>query len=923
MIMVADGRRPAPEPVAPEAPRSPRVITFYSYKGGTGRSMALANVGVLLAQRCVAPDATLLIDFDLEAPGLHRYFPQRADQGPMSDPQRPGLIDLFCRIESETRGWDDRSHDQRTAGVRDLLRGIDLGEYVTPTSVPQLHLMKAGRLDAGYAALVNGFHWNDFYARLPSAVRLIVEALSARYRHVLVDSRTGITDTSDICTMLLPDKLVVVFTPNAQSLEGVSDLIQRAVTYRDSSDDIRPFVIYPLPSRIETTEPSEQDAWRLGDTQRGLQGWQSIFEQTIASAYGLTRCDLGKYFDEVQIQHQGFYAYGEKIAVMLERGTEIASMPKRYERFVGWLVDRSSPWEDPALAAAAARRRRAMEQGNAADRAYASLATDDDRAIAERLFLRLVRLLGDKEVGEYARRVASIESDFAGDPESVMRVVSAFASCDVITVTTTRGKSGTSSSGRDGLSGTETAVQIADDLLFEGWARLREWVQQHREFLVWRQRLEAQLEAWSAHGRAFDLLLRTEALDEALRWRDAEQLNLSPLELEFIERSETLQRLKGGGFTAAMAVPSQATLAGLRPPPAARSARSSRWQLPAFIAVAVLTVAAMVVRPFRSSAGRAPITAVADALVARADGDMSAGHADSALARLDSAIALGSVSAEIRGKLGQAWLALDRPAAADSQFAQAIVLDSGYAPAYMGRSSTRLANGDTAGALADLDHAIRLDSTLVYAFEQRATIRASQGDVRRAIQDYTQAARSQPNRASLYFDRGLLNQRVGSKDSAISDFRAAAKLAPDSVLRLAAQARLRALGVDPRQSASTDLTVLIQYSTPADSGLADALYRAFEAAKTRATTPELRRGDGTVRYFTMSDSAEAEQVRQFVEAFLAQQGTVVRLRSVEAKADTRVPPRQIEVWLPSLQSVSGGLSKVPIPIVRSPKLRRP
>src|SRR5215475_6510469 len=48
-----------------------RIITFYSYKGGTGRSMLLANVAWLLA--CAGKEV-LVIDWDLEAPGLHRYF---------------------------------------------------------------------------------------------------------------------------------------------------------------------------------------------------------------------------------------------------------------------------------------------------------------------------------------------------------------------------------------------------------------------------------------------------------------------------------------------------------------------------------------------------------------------------------------------------------------------------------------------------------------------------------------------------------------------------------------------------------------------------------------------------------------------------------------------------------------------------------
>ena len=52
---------------------SGQVITFYSYKGGTGRSMALANVACVLAQRQNTGRGVLMVDW-IEAPGLHRYF---------------------------------------------------------------------------------------------------------------------------------------------------------------------------------------------------------------------------------------------------------------------------------------------------------------------------------------------------------------------------------------------------------------------------------------------------------------------------------------------------------------------------------------------------------------------------------------------------------------------------------------------------------------------------------------------------------------------------------------------------------------------------------------------------------------------------------------------------------------------------------
>jgi len=47
------------------------IISFYSYKGGTGRSMVLANAEWALASN---QKKVLVVDWDLEAPGLHRYF---------------------------------------------------------------------------------------------------------------------------------------------------------------------------------------------------------------------------------------------------------------------------------------------------------------------------------------------------------------------------------------------------------------------------------------------------------------------------------------------------------------------------------------------------------------------------------------------------------------------------------------------------------------------------------------------------------------------------------------------------------------------------------------------------------------------------------------------------------------------------------
>ena len=47
------------------------IVTFYSYKGGVGRSMALVNVAELFASWGYR---VIVCDWDLEAPGLERYL---------------------------------------------------------------------------------------------------------------------------------------------------------------------------------------------------------------------------------------------------------------------------------------------------------------------------------------------------------------------------------------------------------------------------------------------------------------------------------------------------------------------------------------------------------------------------------------------------------------------------------------------------------------------------------------------------------------------------------------------------------------------------------------------------------------------------------------------------------------------------------
>lgn len=314
------------------------VFTFYSFKGGTGRTMALANTAVLLASD--VGSRVLLIDFDLEAPGLHRYFPEVRDRG------ATGIIDLVERL---ARGLPAEGHT--SPSIEALLDSVQLESYIRPTRFSNIDLIVAGTVDGAYGERVATFKWEAFYLSAPELMTAVMQRLLSSYSHILVDSRTGLNDVSGLCTAVLPEKLVVVFTPNEQNLGGCTDVIANATAYRRQSDDLRALVVYPLPSRIENAEPVERDLWRLGDGS-SFQGYQRRFETSLRGQYGLSHCDLEPYFDDVQIPHVPFYSYGEKIAVELERSRDVLSLSSAYERFVEWL--QREPWSGSRQEAALA-----------------------------------------------------------------------------------------------------------------------------------------------------------------------------------------------------------------------------------------------------------------------------------------------------------------------------------------------------------------------------------------------------------------------------------------------------------------------------------------------------------------------------------------------------------------------------------------
>src|SRR5205823_629 len=120
----------------------------------------------------------------------------------------------------------------------------------------------AGQQGPSYAVNVTSFDWRAFYEQLGGGVFLeaMKQKLRADYDYILIDSRTGITDTAGICTVQMPDDIVLCFTLNQQSIKGASAVAESASTQRLKASGEPAVRIWPVPTRVELNEKERLDA---------------------------------------------------------------------------------------------------------------------------------------------------------------------------------------------------------------------------------------------------------------------------------------------------------------------------------------------------------------------------------------------------------------------------------------------------------------------------------------------------------------------------------------------------------------------------------------------------------------------------------------------------------------------------------------
>lgn len=301
--------------------RNGQVITFYSFKGGTGRTMALANTAWILA---AAGKRVLVADWDLESPGLHHFF------HPFLPPEvvrnTPGVID---HIHAYARAAAAAARKTRYASEADesgdpFSFGQITGYAVTlEWSFPgggTLDFLSSGLQNDDYCAPLSGADWEILYGRLGGG--RMVDAMRAemknRYDYTLIDSPSGSSDVVDICTGHLPDTVANCFTLSNQGIEGAQRLVRKLGLGRVLNREIR---ILPVPMRVDDAEQAKADA--------GLAYARGVLAELPSDLDAQQR---GDYWARIGIPYRPYYAFEETLTVFDEDSPGPLSLLGAYER---------------------------------------------------------------------------------------------------------------------------------------------------------------------------------------------------------------------------------------------------------------------------------------------------------------------------------------------------------------------------------------------------------------------------------------------------------------------------------------------------------------------------------------------------------------------------------------------------------------
>jgi cellulose biosynthesis protein BcsQ len=194
------------------------VTSFYSFKGGVGRTTATVLTALLLARQ---GKRVLIIDFDLEAPGLSSIFANEDDRTQNLLTVK-GFVDFLIDYEANERNIDKISLDEYYFIKNEqILVGTNGGELIivpaiaTDSSSADSYITKLSKANIKY-----GF--GKEY--IPD---LFLKAMEEKTQPdiILIDTRTGINDIGGLVFNRYAQSIFLIFYGNQQNMFGLESML--------------------------------------------------------------------------------------------------------------------------------------------------------------------------------------------------------------------------------------------------------------------------------------------------------------------------------------------------------------------------------------------------------------------------------------------------------------------------------------------------------------------------------------------------------------------------------------------------------------------------------------------------------------------------------------------------------------------------
>ena len=210
------------------------IVTFYSYKGGMGRTTTMVAYAMSLAANkdVNRRKQVVIIDCDLEAPGYLNFFDLSEHNG-LKSGKKNGFVEFICDAQL-TLNPSDLDINDYIINV-----GLDNKNSFAYNNLNNIWLVPAGNLNEGYADLESNSDRNDYLEGLakinlssvPSVIKyfnLLFDKINETIHPdiILIDSRTGFNDIFGTAALYLSSYVVGFFGFSRQTQPGLINLLK-------------------------------------------------------------------------------------------------------------------------------------------------------------------------------------------------------------------------------------------------------------------------------------------------------------------------------------------------------------------------------------------------------------------------------------------------------------------------------------------------------------------------------------------------------------------------------------------------------------------------------------------------------------------------------------------------------------------------